>query len=262
LLGEVTNDFRVDPIALSAHEGFATEFEQDSTKRRLIRTHWFSWETDSPRAAPSSVHETGDLFDRFAQFETSIPSNHDVLPKFGDVVRNQLVHLDRVIFDKRLIHKDVLGVPLFKTTLDDLVLYLVGLARVFELAKQDLALLVEQFCGYFFARAESRIHSGDLHGNLMSKFMKFLGAGYKIRFAIHLDEHTHFASRMDIRSDYAFRGGSSRLLGSRCDSLFPENRNRVFKIALSFFERGLAIHHARAGLLAQLFDFICCNIHA
>jgi hypothetical protein len=39
-----------------------------------------------------------------------------------------------------------------------------------------------------------------------------------------------------------------------------EQLNSLFQIAISFKERSLAIHHACASHIAQLFDQFCCHL--
>ena len=50
-------------------------------------------------------------------------------------------------------------------------------------------------------------------------------------------------------------------LGGHLLALLAKDLNGCFEIAVGLCEGLLAIHHARAGLLAELVDFCCCDAH-
>ncbi len=66
--------------------------------------------------------------------------------------------------------------------------------------------------------------------------------------------HEHALSALDDKADEAFGGDAARFLGGLGEPFLPQPVDGGFEIALGFRERRLAVHHADAGLLAQLLD--------
>ena len=57
---------------------------------------------------------------------------------------------------------------------------------------------------------------------------------------------------MHRNADQAFRGDAAGLLGGLGEALLAQPVDGGFDVAAGFVERALAIHHARAGLFAQV----------
>ena len=60
-------------------------------------------------------------------------------------------------------------------------------------------------------------------------------------------------------ADQAFGGDAAGLLGGLGQALLAQPVDRGLHVAVGLAERRLAIHHARAGLLAQLLDHLCSD---
>src|SRR6266852_4304441 len=61
-------------------------------------------------------------------------------------------------------------------------------------------------------------------------------------------------------ADQAFGRDAAGLLGGGRQALGAQPVDRLFEVALDFAQRLLAIHHARAGLLAQFLDQGCSDL--
>ena len=61
-------------------------------------------------------------------------------------------------------------------------------------------------------------------------------------------------------ADQAFGGDAAGLLGGLRQALLAQPVDRRLHVAVGLAERGLAIHHARAGRVAQLFDHLCGDV--
>ena len=65
---------------------------------------------------------------------------------------------------------------------------------------------------------------------------------------------------LDGDADQAFGGDAVGLLGGLGQALLAQPIDRGIDVARGFAERGLAIHHARAGHLAQVLDHLCSDL--
>ena len=97
-------------------------------------------------------------------------------------------------------------------------------------------------------------HKRDLR-DLAGERLELLVARDEIGFRIHLDDRGLVSRRLD--RDQAFRRDAAGLLGGLGEPLLAQPVDRPFQVAVRFAERGLAVHHARAGLVAELFDHAC-----
>jgi len=73
----------------------------------------------------------------------------------------------------------------------------------------------------------------------------------EIGFGVDLDHRRLVGGGGD--ADQAFGGDAARLLGGGGKTLLAQPVNRGFDVAVSFGQRLLAVHHAGAGLVAQVF---------
>ena len=85
-------------------------------------------------------------------------------------------------------------------------------------------------------------------------------AGDEIGFAIHFDQNAEFAIGAQESADEALLGGARFLLAGAGDAFFAEDDFGFGHIAVRFDESPLAIHHARAGAFAELFNELCADI--
>ena len=64
--------------------------------------------------------------------------------------------------------------------------------------------------------------------------------------------HADLAAHVDVVADDAVLGGAARALGGRGEALLAQELDGLVHVAAGFGQRGLAVHHPRAGLVAQL----------
>jgi hypothetical protein len=66
---------------------------------------------------------------------------------------------------------------------------------------------------------------------------------------------------VDVVPDHAVFRHASCPLGGLGEALLAENLDRLLDIAARLVERRLAIHHSRAGLVAEFLHLCCCRCH-
>ncbi len=81
--------------------------------------------------------------------------------------------------------------------------------------------------------------------------LKVVVARDEIRLGIHLDDHAD--EILDRDADEAVGGHAAALLGRLCEALLAQPVDCGFDVPIGLGERVLAVHHARAGLLTQVF---------
>ena len=94
--------------------------------------------------------------------------------------------------------------------------------------------------------------SSAWRGDLAHEALELLVAGDEIGLGIDLDEGA--ARALDGEADQPLGGDAAGLLGGGGKALLAQPIDGAFEIALRLAQRLLAIHHAGAGLLAQLLD--------
>ena len=82
--------------------------------------------------------------------------------------------------------------------------------------------------------------------------LELLVAGDEVGPAVDLDQRPPPGRHLE--PDQTLGGDPARLLGGRGQALLAQPVDRRFEVTRRFRERGLAIHHARAGLVTQLLD--------
>src|SRR5215813_7070442 len=105
-------------------------------------------------------------------------------------------------------------------------------------------------------------HSGaDIEGHIgdhAHKALELLVAGDKVGFRIDFDDDALEAT--DRNADQAFRGDAPGLLGGLGKPFLAQPVNRSFHVAVGLTERGFAVHHARAGLVAELLNHLSAYV--
>ena len=79
--------------------------------------------------------------------------------------------------------------------------------------------------------------------------------------AVHFDERSRRGVRRQAVSDESLAGRAPRLFCGAGEAALPEDRVGVLEVALRLGQRGLALHHARARLVAELLDHVCRDCH-
>ena len=82
--------------------------------------------------------------------------------------------------------------------------------------------------------------------------LELLVARDEIGLGIHLDHRG--AIRGAGNADQTLGGGAAGLLGGGRKALLPQPVDRGFHVAVAFDQRLLAVHHAGAGLVAEVAD--------
>ena len=79
------------------------------------------------------------------------------------------------------------------------------------------------------------------------------GARDEVGLAVDFHHHAELAAGVNVAADQALLGGARRLLAGRRDAVLAQDDFGLADIALGLDQRLLALHHARAGALAELF---------
>ena len=96
--------------------------------------------------------------------------------------------------------------------------------------------------------AERQRHLGDVAHDLLEGLV----AGDEIGLGVDLDNDC--LAQAGIDADQALGRRAARLLVGLGDALLAQPVDRGLHVAVGFGERGLAVHHARAGQLAEFLD--------
>ncbi len=108
------------------------------------------------------------------------------------------------------------------------------------------------------------IHRGILHHDtcqIGNKLLEIRILRNKVSFRVDLNNCANAAVGADRRADNALSRDTASLFGSLREALLTQKLNRLIEIAVSLLERLLTIHHAYAGLLAQLFYISSSKCH-
>ena len=101
---------------------------------------------------------------------------------------------------------------------------------------------------------------GEPFRHVVAKGAERFVARDEIRLAVHLDEHAELSAGRDVLGDGAFPGLARGLHGGGGLAFFAENVHGGVEVAFRFHERAFAIHHARAGHLAEFVHVSSSNL--
>ena len=96
----------------------------------------------------------------------------------------------------------------------------------------------------------SAMLGGGLH-----EILELVVARDEVGFGIHFHQRAGIAADSD--ADQAFRRDAAGLLRGLGQALLAQPVDGGFHVAVGLVERGLAVHHARAGLVAQVLHHRC-----
>src|SRR5512140_1345989 len=196
-----------------------------------------------------------------ADLEAREPSDLDVLAHLGDELGDEVADLELVVADVGLVEEADLFEELAQLAQDDLLHDLRRLLHVAELGQDDLLFLGHDV-GRDVGRGDpARLGRGDLQADLLDQLLELAVAGDEIGLAIELDEDADAAVHMDVGADQAFLGGPAGLGLGPGVALLAQELDGLVHVAVALGQGGLAFHHADAGALAQLFDFISGDFH-
>ena len=93
------------------------------------------------------------------------------------------------------------------------------------------------------------------------ELLEVVGARDEVGLAVHLDEHADLAAHVDVVADQPLGGRAAGLLGRLREPALAQERRRLLEVAVGLGQRRLALHHARAGRVAELLHHRCRNFH-
>src|SRR5450759_768182 len=117
-----------------------------------------------------------------------------------------------------------------------------------------------QQCGAALGQALGSV-DGDLLGKGVGERRELRVASNEVSLAVDLDERRDLARRLDIGRDKALVRGAAGLLGQVRKALGAKDVHGAVHVARRLDERLLAVHHARAGGLAQGLDHGGGDLH-
>src|SRR5262249_21154399 len=97
---------------------------------------------------------------------------------------------------------------------------------------------------------------------IVDEVLEILRPGHKIRFAIHLDEHSQAPTAMNIGAYDPFLRAPCGALRRRLQTLFPQEIYGLVHDTVGGRQGLLAIHNPSPGFLAEFLDHCWGNLHA
>src|SRR3954469_4743630 len=188
------------------------------------------------------------------------PADHDVLTRLRRRGRAQV--LDRltavlVLVHVLLVQKHDLLEPLAQPALGDLrpdVLGLVG-----GLLLEDPQLAPPILVGDILLRHVERRGRGDVQGDVARELLEGVVARDEVGLAVDLHEHADLAGRVHVALDDALRGRARPALRGLRLALHAQDLDRLVDVAAGLDQRVLAVHHPRAGVVAELLHVLGRN---
>src|ERR1700682_513249 len=104
------------------------------------------------------------------------------------------------------------------------------------------------------------VHRRDLHRDLLRELLEFVSARHEVGLARELHQCPDGSTGVDVRSDEAFLCLALGPLRQGLDPPLLDERQRLRVVAARFFERALAVHHARAALAAQALNVLWIDL--
>src|SRR5918994_535943 len=174
----------------------------------------------------------------------------------GDVGDHLLDRLGLVLLDVEvlLLQQRALGAPLFELALDDLLDDVVGLALLLGLLGEDLAFATLLVGGDVLGGDVAGVHRRDVDGDLTGERLELLVARDEVGFALDLDQRPLCRRAVDVGRHDSLAGSAPASLGGRSRPLLAQDLDCLVDVAAGLDQGLLAVHHRRAGLLAQRLD--------
>src|SRR3954447_15587200 len=187
--------------------------------------------------------------------------DHDVLAGLGREVRAQLLDGLAVVLvavDVRLLEQDDLLVPLAQLALRGLLAGLLG--HVVELLGVDTHLGLLGLLGHLVDRDPLRRgRRRDVQRDVLGERDELLVGGHEVGVAVDLDEHPDLAVGVDVGLDRALAGLAAGELADLVAHLDADDLDGLVEVAVGLLQGGLAVHHPRAGPVAQGLDVLRGN---
>src|SRR5215213_5100383 len=193
--------------------------------------------------------------------ESREAADDHVLPGRARQLRPQLLDRLAVVLvgvDVHLVEQDGLLHPLAQLALGDPPADLLGLVGRLLLEHPQLRLL-GVVGDVVLGDVLRRRGGGDVHGDLARELREVLVAGHEVRVAVDLDQHADLAVGVHVGLDRALRGLAATHLEGLVAEADAQEPGGGVDVAVRLLQRLLAVHHARAGAVAQLLDLLRRN---
>src|SRR6218665_860202 len=190
------------------------------------------------------------LLDARAHLVADEAAHGDLLANLTRAVGDHLADLLLVVLHPELVHETHALVVLLHLAHEDLVPRGLGLALLLELLAEDLLLLLQPLGGKFLAGDVLGIGGGDVHGHLLHQVLEVRVAGDEVRLAVDLHEHAD-AAAVHVGAHQTLGGHAAGLARQLGAELLAQPLLGLDEVTRGLAERLLAIHQARAGLLAE-----------
>src|SRR6476646_7102117 len=167
------------------------------------------------------------------------------------------VLLDRlaVVLHERLVEQHVVLEERLDLALHDLGHDVVGLAGLAGLRLGDLLLGLQHGGGHVVAADPARSRRArDVQREVLHQLAELVGVGDEVRLAVDFDEDADGVVEVHVGVDEALVGAAPRTLGGAREALLPKELGRPGDVAVGLDQRALAVHHPRAGRVAELLD--------
>ena len=148
--------------------------------------------------------------------------------------------------------------PLLQLALGDLRAHVLGLVRGLLLEDPELALAV--FCRDLVLGHVERAGRSHVQGDVPREVAEVVVAGHEVGLAVDLHQHADLAPGMDVALDDALGRGALAALGGLCLTLDAQDLYRLLDVAFGLGQGRLAVHHPRAGLVAEGLDVACLDV--
>src|SRR3954447_20877798 len=184
----------------------------------------------------------------------------DVLAGLRGEVGAQL--LDRLlVLDMGLLEEDDLLVPLTQLALERLLASLLG--HIVELLGVDALLGLLGILGDLVNRdPPGRPRRGNVQRHVLGERDEVFVGGDEVGVAVDLDQRAELAVGVDVGLDGALGRLAAGELADLVAHLDPDDLDGLVHVAAGLGQRGLAVHHPRAGLVAQGLDVGSGDRHA
>src|SRR5215211_3419916 len=163
-----------------------------------------------------------------------------------------------VLVDVLLVEQRDLLEPLAQPALGDLRPDVLGLVGGLLLVDPELGLL--DLVGDLVLGDVLRAGGRDLHGHLARELLEVVVAGHEVGLAVDLDEHADLLRRVHVRGDDALGGLALTALGGLGLALDAQDLDGLVHVAVGFLEGLLAVHHPRAGAVAEGLDVLGADL--
>src|SRR5919198_1559421 len=164
-----------------------------------------------------------------------------------------------VAVDVDLVEQDDLVEPALQLALDDPRAHVLGLVGGLLLEHPRLG-VADVLGDLVFADVAGLRRGGDVQRHVLGEGDEVGVGGHEVGVAVDLDEHADLAVGVDVALDGALAGLAPGELADLAAHLHAQDLGRAIEVALGLLQRRLAVHHPRAGLLAQRGDVLGADL--